>query len=439
MDHNDEHPSPPPSPGAPNWEFGAGEAAKVPELRSGILPPNLDAPPPGHRHRAGRTVAICVSLALGAAVVGAGASHALWPTASSGSTSSHAALVPGPSTGDDSSGSTRGTSSSAAVQAVAARVSPTLVDLNTNLGYQNAAAAGTGVVLSSNGLILTNNHVIAGATKISATDIGNGKTYAATVVGYDVSDDIAVIQLQNASGLAVASLGDSASVAVGQAVIGIGNAGGQGGAPSAAAGTVTALNQSITASEPSSGTSEQLTGLIQTDAPIQPGDSGGPLASLSGKVLGIDTAASSNFSFSTEASEGFAIPIDHALGIVHQITSGKASSTVHIGQTPFLGVQVQTTTSGSRFGNDPLGGDSSGSASNGAFIGGVLSGSPSAAAGISQGDTIVTVNGVSVTTPESLSAILGRYHPGDKVSVTWIDTAGASHTATITLAVGPAA
>jgi S1-C subfamily serine protease len=145
-------------------------------------------------------------------------------------------------------GSGSSASGSASVSsAVVAKVSPALVNITTTLGYQSGVAAGTGAVLTSDGEVLTNNHVIAGATKIIVTDIGNGKTYTATVVGYDPSNDIAVIQLKGASGLETADLGDSSKAIVGTSVTGIGNAGGTGGAPSAAAGSISAVNQSITA------------------------------------------------------------------------------------------------------------------------------------------------------------------------------------------------
>ena len=153
------------------------------------------------------------------------------------------------------------------------------------------------MVLSSDGKVLTNNHVISGATSISVTDIGNGKTYSAKVVGYDRTHDVAVLQLQNASGLQTTPLGDSSKVSVGDSVVGVGNAGGVGGTPSAAAGTVTALNQTITASDDGNGTSEQLSGLIQVNADIQPGDSGGSLVNSQGQVVGIDTAGSTATSY----------------------------------------------------------------------------------------------------------------------------------------------
>src|SRR6202007_2668021 len=216
---------------------------------------------------------------------------------------------------------------------------PALVDVVTTLGNQGGSAAGTGIVLTSDGEVLTNNHVIEGATSIKVTDVGNGRTYTATVVGYDASHDVAVLQLQNASGLTVASLGDSSSVRAGDNVVALGNAGGQGGTPSVAAGTVTALGQSITASDELSNVSEQLTGLIETNAPIQPGDSGGPLVNAYGQVIGMDTAAGNNYQFqgqSSTATQAYAIPIGEALSIAKQIESGTGSADVHIGATAFL-------------------------------------------------------------------------------------------------------
>ena len=209
--------------------------------------------------------------------------------------------------------------------------------------------------------ILTNNHVIDGATSISVTDVGNHKTYTASVVGYDRTKDIAVLQLQNASGLQTATLGNSSNASVGENVVGIGNAGGTGGTPSAVGGTVTALNQSITASDDGDGTSEQLSGLIETNADIQPGDSGGSLVNTSGDVIGMDTAASAGTSFqyngqSSSGTQGFAIPIDTALSIAKTIEEGSGSSTVHIGETAFLGVEINAQSSSSGDGSGEGGG-----------------------------------------------------------------------------------
>ena len=227
---------------------------------------------------------------------------------------------------------------------------PALVDVVSTEGDQGAVAAGTGIVLTSNGTVLTNNHVIRGATSIKVTDVGNGRSYTAKVVGYDATKDVAVIQLQNASGLTTASLGDSSSVQSGDSVTALGNAGGKGGTPSVATGTVTALNQGITASDDGSGAnSEQLTGLIETNADIQPGDSGGALVNSYGQVIGMNTAASSGTQFQSEsgqsAVQAYAIPIDKAESVAKQIEGGQDSSTVHIGATAFLGIETDGSNS----------------------------------------------------------------------------------------------
>jgi S1-C subfamily serine protease len=318
---------------------------------------------------------------------------------------------------------------------IAARVDPGLVDIVSTDGLAQATSAGTGIVLTSTGEILTNNHVIAGATAIKVTDIGNGKTYTAKVVGYDASSDVAVLQLQGASGLTTASLGNSSSVAVGNAVTALGNAQGKGGTPSVASGTVTAVNQSITASDQLSGTQEQLTGLIENNANIQPGDSGGPLVNAYGQVIGMDTAASSQYQFQSQgnaATSAYSIPINSAIAIANQIEAGTGSSTVHIGATAFLGVGVAST-QGNGFGGN------GGAGTSGAYLQNVEQGSPAANAGLAAGDTITSVGGTSVSTSQDIQHVLVKYHPGDSIKITWLDQSGQSHTATATLATGPAA
>jgi S1-C subfamily serine protease len=325
---------------------------------------------------------------------------------------------------------------------IASRVDPALVDVVSTDGYQGATSAGTGIVLTSTGEILTNNHVIEGATSIKVTDIGNGRTYAATVVGYDASHDVAVLQLQGASGLTAASLGDSSSVRAGDSVTALGNAGGKGGSPSVATGRVTALNQSITASDELSNVSEQLTGLIETNAPIQPGDSGGPLVNSYGQVIGMDTAAGSNYQFqgqSSTATQAYSIPIDEALSIAKQIEAGTTSADVHIGATAFLGLAIGSSSSSPGNGFGGFGGQSSQGATSGATVAGTVSGSPAANAGLTQGDTITAIGGQSVTSAKDVAHALVQYHPGNSISITWTDTSGQSHTANLTLASGPAA
>jgi S1-C subfamily serine protease len=369
------------------------------------------------RPRPKRWPIVVVILAAVALIAGVGSGVLLGPASSStrGGTSSSA---PSATSGQTGSTAVPAGSSDATV---AAAVSPALVDINTSLGYRGAQAAGTGMVLTSNGEVLTNNHVIEGATTITATDVGNGQTYKASVVGYDVSEDIAVLQLTGASGLKTVSIGDSSTVSVGQHVVGIGNAGGAGGTPSYAGGSVTALDQSITASDSSGGTSEQLTGLIATDAQIVAGDSGGPLANDSGQVIGIDTAASSSFQFQRGSGGGFAIPINRAVAVAQQAEAGTASDNLHVGPTAFLGVQVATD----------------GSDSNGAQIASAVPDGPADQAGLSSGDTITSVDGHSINSPADLTTLMLTEKPGASVTVEYVDTDGTQQSATVQLGSGP--
>ena len=315
-----------------------------------------------------------------------------------------------------------------------------MVDIDTKLSYQQAAAAGTGMIITSNGEILTNNHVVDGATSITATVVSTGKTYTAKVVGTDATDDVAVLQLQGASGLTTINAADSSKVAAGDQVVAIGNAGGTGGTPSVVTGSVTDTNQSITASDESGSDAEQLSGLIQTDAPIVAGDSGGPLVNTDSQVIGMDTAASSQNQFASQSSVGFAIPINHALSIAKQIEAGQASAKIHIGETAFLGVELapaSSSTSGNGSGYGSGYGSGSGTATNGVTIQGVVSGSPADKAGMTAGDTVTAFAGKAVDSQKTLSSLTQAHHPGDRVSVTWTDASGSSHTATVTLVVGP--
>lgn len=301
---------------------------------------------------------------------------------------------------------------------------PGVVDINTELGLRNLRAAGTGIVLSSNGTVLTNNHVIAGATTINVVDTDNGRSFPARVVGYSKSKDLAVLQLQGAHNLPTAVIGDSRELNPGQVVTAVGNAGGQGGAPSVVGGNVIALDQAIVATDQSDGSSEKLSGLIQTSAPIKPGDSGGPLLDAAGRVIGIDTAATVGFRFQAQGGQGYAIPTADAMPIARQIQSGSASQTVHIGRTAMLGVLVRAA-------------DQSGAGSPGAIVVQVVPGAPAESAGLSQGAIIISLNGNTVDGPTALTDLLLTHHPGDTVQLGWSDQLGQQHTSSIQLADGP--
>jgi S1-C subfamily serine protease len=327
---------------------------------------------------------------------------------------------------------------------IASKVDPGLVDVVSTLGYQNGTAAGTGMVLTSTGEVLTNNHVIDGATSIKVTDVGNGRTYTAKVVGYDQTKDVAVLQLVGASGLKTVTL-SSSSAQTAQKVVALGNAGGKGGTPSVATGTVTGTGQSITASDQSSASAEQLTGLVETNAAIQPGDSGGPLVNSYGQVIGMDTAASTSPSttgYQSQAgqtqtpTQAFAIPVSEAASIASAIEAGTSSSTMHLGATAFLGVEVSSSSAGG-YGGYGYGGFG-GSSGSGVTITGVVPGSAAGQAGLTAGDEITSVAGHTITSSSDIQSVLESHHPGDKISISWIDQSGQSHTATVVLTAGPA-
>jgi S1-C subfamily serine protease len=355
-------------------------------------------------------------------------------------------------------------------QKVKAAVSPSLVTITSNLKYagNNAAAAATGMIISRDGMVLTNNHVINGTTGLTAMVVSTQKHYRAKWLGYAKGSDVAVIQLQGASGLAPVPVGNSANVKVGDQVIGIGNADGT-GSLSYAPGTITNLNQSITASDDGSGAAaERLTGMLQTSAHIIPGDSGGPLVNTHGKVIGMDTAASTGLNNSAQ-DVGFAIPINRALTIAHEIIAGHPTPGLQIGTSGFVGVLVPSAGNGAqshqpdpsvqlrqqRANEERLGqvfpapttcvvDDTSAGiptriapVSSGTLVLGSLCHTAADTAGIAAGDVITRVNNHQVTSPASLMQILLGVHGGTKVSLTWVTPADQKVTKTLTLYAAP--
>jgi S1-C subfamily serine protease len=308
-----------------------------------------------------------------------------------------------------------GGDSSQSVTAATSAQETGVVDIDVVLGGTQRAA-GTGMVLTAGGEVLTNRHVVEGETSISVTVAATGRTYSARVVGVSTTTDVAVVQLVNASGLATVTT-SSAAVQVGATVVGVGNAGGTGGTPSAAAGTVTGVDQTITASDTDGSNPERLTGLIETDAGIQPGDSGGPLLNAADEAVGMDTAASAR------RYDGYAIPISTALAVAHQIEAGGtgtragAGSSTSTSRHGYLGVEVVD-------------------GADGPEVAGVLEGSPAAAAGMTVGDTITSVAGHRVGNASDLTAVMTSLSPGQRVVVTWVGQDGAAHKARITLASG---
>jgi S1-C subfamily serine protease len=304
-----------------------------------------------------------------------------------------------------------------------------IVVINTKLAYQNGQAAGTGMVLSSSGEILTNNHVIAGATTIKVVVPKTTHSYTARVVGYSVSKDVAVLQLVNASNLKTVSTANSSGLTVGAKVAAVGNAGGT-GALTSSTGSVTGLAKSIAVQDDSGGT-EQLGNLIETDAGLQPGDSGGPLLNSAGRVVGMDTAGSTGGGrfAAYAASDGYAIPINDALAVAKEIETGSASTVVHIGATAFLGIGVESVQS-SPFQDTGVG--------SGLIVANVISGGAADNAGLVQGDVITAVDGTAVSSQSGLQSILLAHKPGDRVTIDYTDSYGQAQTVTVTLASGPA-
>ena len=343
---------------------------------------------------------------------------------------------------------------------------PGLVDIASNLTYNGETAEGTGMIISSSGLVLTNNHVIDGATIVRANLVtSSDQAYSARVLGYDATHDVALLQLQGASGLTPVSFGNSSQVRLGTPVLALGNAEGHGGTKPAA-GIINALDRSIQASDEGSNSTENLNHMLQTNARIEQGDSGGALANNAGQVIGMITAANTGNSSqsSSGGTLGFAIPINSALAIARQIAAGQPSAAVHIGLPGFLGVQVATSDSsdpqqqaadaaqGGRNGRTSAGTGSCSTSSQqsgvparvapiaaGALIVGVLCNSVAQAAGLVPGDVITSVSGQPVTTPGSLTTITGQSHPGDVVSVLWVSLNGVEHTTRMRLDAGPPA
>ena len=433
----------------------------------GHTSPMPPMPPPPPRRRVGLLSYVAVALVAGA--LGAGSVVALYHPAANSSAAPSAqpsvrAPVPLPSTAVPmpSSGGTAGGSLT--------KVGQGIVIINTTLQYSSERAAGTGMVINAaRGLVLTNNHVIENSTKITATVAATGKNFQARVVGYDVTGDIALIQLQHPSGLHQVPLGDSSKVKVGDVVTALGNADGR-SAIVPAAGHITGVNRTITASDQGGVvTSETLHGMFQTDAGVVSGDSGGPLVDAAGNVIGMDTAGNDVRFPDQQSAAGFAIPIKTALSVAREIAAGNASSTISIGYPPFIGIYVGQGTSsdpqqqaaaqqqqnnGGFGGGNGFGGNGQGQScytnnsnlpvpdtiapvSSGTLVVGTICGSPAASAGMTAGSVITSVSGQTVGAPQTVHNALSKFRPGDTVSLTWVTPSGQHKTANMTQTEGP--
>jgi len=302
------------------------------------------------------------------------------------------------------------------IASVAAKVSPSVVSIITKsqatgmsayyAGSTEEEGAGTGIIISKDGYILTNNHVIDGATTVQVVD-AEGNTYDnVKVIGRDPLNDVAFVKISGVSNLKPAALGDSKTVRIGQSVVAIGNALGQ-YQNSVTSGIISGTGRSITAStEDDSGSSEDLTDLIQTDAAINPGNSGGPLVNMVGQVIGINTAIASDAS-----NVGFVIPISSAKGIIKGVLDNGKIAHAYIG-VRYLAITPDVAKKYNL------------SVKQGAYIYAddnskvVVAGGPADKAGIKEKDIITKVNGVPVGTEGSVSTLVGEYQPGDTITLT---------------------
>jgi S1-C subfamily serine protease len=380
-------------------------------------------PSPNYARRLTAAIVAAVILATGG---GVGAGWALAQLISSHNTTQAQVQTVAPIKQSTSSGSTN-----LDIKAITRQVSPAVVDINTVIqtASGSAAAAGTGLIITSSGDVLTNNHVVEGSVSIKVSIQGKSGTYTATVIGVDPADDVAVIHVNGVSGLPTVTIADSSTVTIGDTVYALGNALGLGGSPRVTQGIVTALDQTITASD-NGAQAEQLTGMIQSDAEISPGDSGGALVNSAGQVIGIITAGQAQGFRSNSTTIAFAIPSSKAVDIANRILAGQAGNGIYIGPVGYLGVSVQTldATSAAQLGL---------SISSGAYVRAVVAGSPAERAGITAGSVITRVNTAVVDTAAALGNALHKYKPGDQVKITWISGSD-THTANVTLTSGPA-
>jgi S1-C subfamily serine protease len=289
-----------------------------------------------------------------------------------------------------------------------------------------------------------------GSTELSAQVDGQGKSYPATVIGVDVTQDVALLQLHGGDRFRSVTIGDSGPVEVGDQVVAVGNALALPGPETVTGGLISAVHRAVAISDPTTGSTEDLSGMFQTSAAISSGNSGGPLVDTAGRVIAMNTAAAStDGSGETATDVGFAIPINRAMSLARQILSGRSSSTVQIGAQAITGVSVTSVACAD--GEDgclPLGFGSFGQSfsqpgfyqaptDEGAVVDGVGAGTPAAAAGVQVGDVITSFDKKSVISPQQLTALLNGLKVGTEVTVGWVGDSGARRSARFPLVQGP--
>ena len=357
--------------------------------------------------------AVVVSAAASGAVVHIVDDHSKSSNAAASTTSTNgSSTAASPSAGGSSSSATSSLPSAAQVTAdvktALARIEPSVVLINDTItsgaggrggfggfgGFQESGA-GTGIIISSDGQIVTNAHVVSGASSITVTLPNNGGTHTASVVGIDTTADLAVIKISGVSNLKPATFANSDTAEVGDSVLAVGNALGYGGAPTVTEGILSAKGRALT------GTDDNLSNLLQTDAAINPGNSGGPLVDTTGQVIGIDVAVASGTTTEPAQNIGFAIPSNTVVNALPALKAGKGAGSQG-GQTTqsgtFLGVSVADATGG-------------------ALVQAVEPNSPAATAGIEPGDLITSINGKAIADGNALQQAIRAQKAGTTVTV----------------------
>lgn len=308
-------------------------------------------------------------------------------------------------------GNLKRTNTEETISTVADKVSPSVVSIVTNVvtqsmfGSSEGQAAGTGIIVSKDGYILTNKHVIDGANKVEVF-LSDGTSYEnVAIVGTDPLNDVAYLKVNNVDNLTPATLGDSTTIRIGQEVVAIGNSLGQ-YQNTVTSGIISGKGRPVSAGSETGSSTENLTDLIQTDAAINPGNSGGPLLNLSGQVIGINTAVAAN-----AQGIGFAIPISSTKGTLKTVLSGKGVERAYLG-VRYVSLSAESAKQyglAVRQGAYVIGGDSGAA---------VDSSGPAAKAGVEEKDIITKVNGLEVGPRGSVLSLIGEYAPGDTITLT---------------------
>lgn len=405
------------SPGATGGTWPEATWAAFPAPGPFAGPPALPPPRPEAAAAAGPGTRLVLAIALVAALIGAGVGALVARTTSTGGPTQ---TVVEKFSGNTSIVDSRPTD----IQSILARVLPAVVTIKATVVTQNQSSGGfffgqggsggtqteldegTGMIITSNGEIVTNNHVISDASSITVTLNGSNKDLPASVIGTDPSDDVALLRVKNESGLPTVSFGSSADIKVGDGVVAVGNALGLEGGPTVTAGIISAEGRALTTEDPNTGATITLADLLQTDAAINPGNSGGPLVDSAGKVIGMNSDEAVDAGDAQAQNIGFAIPADT---ITHLVPLLRKGGTVALPRA-YIGIEGTDETSQQQqeYGLTP---------STGALVETVLSNTPGSKAGLQPGDVIVTFNGEDVTDWDDLTQDLRAQQPGAKVTL----------------------